>query len=143
MSGLYDRLIDELGDDDNGQPAGLTPLDIADLPDPQRQVMFALLRDSRSSSGGVTREALHERFSDFDDLDGVLNELTQNNWLIRQGEAATVRYKVNLRRKRGSTLDGGLWSTLSSRLTDEDKSDKSSDRDQGKDKPGPPVASDW
>jgi hypothetical protein len=140
MSGLYDRLIDQLDDEDNGQPAGLTPLDIAELPDQQRQVMFALLRDSRASSGGVTREALYERFGDFDDLDGVLNELTQNNWLIRQGEAAIVRYKVNLRRKRGSTLGGGIWSTLSSRLTDEDKS---SDRDQGKDKPDLPAVSDW
>jgi hypothetical protein len=137
MSGLYDRLMDQLGDEDNDQPAGLTPLDIAELPDHQRQVMFALLRDSRASSGGVTLEALHERFGDFQDLDGVLNELTQNNWLIRQGEAATVRYKVNLRRKRGSTLGGNFWSSLSSRLADEDDS---SDRDEGKGKPAP---SDW
>jgi hypothetical protein len=140
MSGLYDRLSDQLDDDDNGQPAGLTPLDIAELPDQQRQVMFALLRDSRAAAGGVTREALYERFGDFDDLDGVLNELTQNSWLIRQGEAATIRYKVNLRRKRGSTLGGGIWSTLSSRLTDEDKS---SDRDKGKGKPDLPAVSDW
>jgi hypothetical protein len=54
MSGLYDRLMDQLGDDDNGQPAGLTPLDIADLPEQQRQVMFALLRDSRASAGWAT-----------------------------------------------------------------------------------------
>ncbi len=137
MSGLYDRLMDQLGDDDDGQPAGLTPLDIADLPEQQRQVMFALLRDSRASAGGVTLDMLQEKLSEIEDLDSVLNDLTQNNWLIRQGEAATVRYKVNLRRKRGSSLGGNIWSSLSSRLADEDKSQ---DRDQGKNKP---ALSDW
>ncbi len=137
MSGLYDRLMDQLGDDDDGQPAGLTPLDIADLPEQQRQVMFALLRDSRASAGGVTLDMLQEKLSEIEDLDSVLNDLTQNNWLIRQGEAATVRYRVNLRRKRGSSLGGNIWSSLSSRLADEDKSQ---DRDQGKNKP---ALSDW
>ena len=129
--------MDQLGDDENGQPAGLTPLDIADLPEQQRQVMFALLRDSRASAGGVTLDMLQEKLSEIEDLDSVLNDLTQNNWLIRQGEAATVRYKVNLRRKRGSSLGGNIWSSLSSRLADEDKSQ---DRDQGKNKP---ALSDW
>jgi hypothetical protein len=140
MSGLYDRLMDQLGDDDSDQPAGLTPLDIADLPEPQRQVMFALLRDSRASASGVTLDVLRAKFSEFEDLDSILDELTQNNWLIRQGEAATIRYKVNLRRKRGSTLSGNIWSSLSSRLADEEKS---SDRDQGKNKPDMPALSDW
>jgi hypothetical protein len=140
MSGLYDRLMDHLDDDDNDQPAGLTPLDIADLPERQRQVMFALLRDSRASASGVTLDALREKFSNVEDLDGILADLTQNNWLIRQGEAATIRYKVNLRRKRGSTLGGSIWSSLSRRLADEDKS---SDRDQEKNKPDMPALSDW
>jgi hypothetical protein len=139
MSGLYNRLMDHLDDDDD-QPAGLTPLDIADLPERQRQIMFALLRDSRASATGVTLDALREKFSDVEGLDSILNDLTQNNWLIRQGEAATVRYKVNLRRKRGSTLSGGIWSTLSSRLSDEDTS---SDHDQEKNKPDMPALSDW
>jgi hypothetical protein len=140
MSGLYDRLMDQLGDDDSDQPAGLTPLDIADLPEPQRQVMFALLRDSRASASGVTLDVLYEKFSEFEDLDSTLDELTKNNWLIRQGEAATIRYKVNLRRKRGSTLGGNIWSSLSSRLADEETG---SDRDQGKNKPDMPALSDW
>jgi hypothetical protein len=132
--------MDQLGDDDSDQPAGLTPLDIADLPEPQRQVMFALLRDSRASASGVTLDVLYEKFSEFEDLDSTLDELTKNNWLIRQGEAATIRYKVNLRRKRGSTLGGNIWSSLSSRLADEEKG---SDRDQGKNKPDMPALSDW
>ncbi len=71
MSGLYDRLKDQLGNDDDDQPGGLTPLDIADLPDEQRQVMFALLRDARASAGGIALAALQEKLSEIDGLDSV------------------------------------------------------------------------
>ena len=94
MSGLYDRLNDQLGKDDDNQPAGLTPLDIADLPDGQRQVMFALLRDSRSSGDGVSADVLREKLPQVEGLAAVLDELTRNSWLIRLGEAPNVRYKV-------------------------------------------------
>ncbi len=121
MSGLYDRLNDQLGKDDDNQPAGLTPLDIADLPDGQRQVMFALLRDSRSSGDGVSADVLREKLPQVEGLAAVLDELTRNSWLIRLGEAPNVRYKVNLRRKRGSSLGGGIWSSLSNRLAEEEQ----------------------
>jgi hypothetical protein len=141
MSGLYDRLMDQLDDDDNEQPAGLTPLDIAELPEGQRQVMFALLRDTRAATNGVTVEALQEKLGPVEGLDGVLNDLTRNSWLIRLGESPNVRYKVNLRRKRGSTLGGSIWASLSSRLADEDKGQE---QDQSKhNKPDLPALSDW
>jgi len=136
MSGLYDRLMDQLGKEDDNQPAGLTPLDIADLPDGQRQVMFALLRDSRSAGDGVSADALREKLPQVEGLAAVLDELTRNSWLIRLGEAPNVRYKVNLRRKRGSSLGGGLWSSLSNRLAEEDKG-----QDAGT--PDLPSVSDW
>jgi hypothetical protein len=140
MSGLYDRLMDQLGDEDNDQPAGLTPLDIAELPEEQRHVMFSLLRDTRASSSGMSVEALRDRLGEVEGLDGILHELTQSNWLIRLGEAPNVRYKVNIRRKRGSTLGGNIWASLSSRLADEDSSQ---DQDQGSSKPDLPALSDW
>ena len=136
MSGLYDRLNDQLGKDDDNQPAGLTPLDIADLPDGQRQVMFALLRDSRSSGDGVSADVLREKLPQVEGLAAVLDELTRNSWLIRLGEAPNVRYKVNLRRKRGSSLGGGIWSSLSNRLAEEQES-----QDTGT--PDLPSLSDW
>jgi hypothetical protein len=134
MSGLYDRLKDQLGNEDDNQPTGLTPLDIADLPDGQRQVMFALLRDSRSSGDGVTAGVLREKFPQVDGLAAVLDELTRNSWLIRLGEPPNERYKVNLRRKRGSSIGGGLWSSLSHRLAEEDQRQDTGDL---------PRMSDW
>jgi hypothetical protein len=136
MPGLYDHLKDQLGNDDENQPTGLTPLDIADLPDAQRQVMFALLRDNRSSANGLSADLLREKLPGAEGLAAVLDELTLNSWLIRLGEAPNVRYKVNLRRKRGSSLGGGLWSSLSRLLAEEDSS-------QDTDSPDRPSLSDW
>lgn len=137
MSGLYDRLMDQLGDEDNEQPAGLTPLDIAELPEPQRQVMFSLLRDIRASAGEVTPEILRAKLGEIEGLDAVLDELTKNSWLIRLGEAPNIRYKVNFRRKRGSKLGGSLWANLSDRLADEGQQESKND------KPDLPALSDW
>ena len=54
MSSLYDRLTDKIGDE---KTEGITPLDIADLPEPLKQVMFSLLRDPHSNSEGVLLDA--------------------------------------------------------------------------------------
>jgi hypothetical protein len=83
---------------------------------------------------------LQEKLGEVEGLGGILDELTQNNWLIRMGEAPNIRYKVNIRRKRGSTLKGNIWASLSSRLADEDQSQ---DQDQGKSKPDLPTFTDW
>lgn len=115
MPGLYDRLADQLGDE-NDKPTGLTPLDIADLPDDQRRVMFALLRDPNASSRGLALETLQQKLSDLEDLPAILAELSKNNWLIIMGEVPNERYKVNLRRKRGSDLGANLWASLANRL---------------------------
>jgi hypothetical protein len=52
------------------------------------------------------------------DLDTALDMLTQQFWLIRLGEGERATYKVNLRRKSGSALEGGVWSALESKLKD-------------------------
>jgi hypothetical protein len=132
--------MDQLGDEDNDQPAGLTPLDIAELPEGQRQVMFSLLRDTRASASGMSMESLRDKLGEVEGLDGILHELTQSNWLIRLGEAPNVRYKVNIRRRRGSTLGGSIWASLSNRLADEDRNQ---DQDQGRSKPDLPALTDW
>jgi hypothetical protein len=133
MSGLYDRLLNQIGDE-NDKPAGLSPLDIADLPNDQRQVMLWLLRNSAAPTNGVPHAALRDQFEDLKDLKSVLDDLTTNSWLIRLGEPPNDRFKVNLRRKRGSS---SLWTSLSNRLADEDSDDQTTG------KPGLPVLSDW
>jgi hypothetical protein len=110
--------MDQLGDEDD-KPTGLTPLDIAGLPDDQRKVMFGLLRDPVAAADGLTLEALEAKYGDLEDLSGVLDDLTRQSWLIALGEPP--RYKVNLRRKRGSKYASNLWSSLSDRLTGDEE----------------------
>jgi hypothetical protein len=129
--------MDQLGDEESSQPTGLNPLDMAELPDEQRQVMFAMLRDNRAKADGLTVEMLREKFDEVERLDEILTELTHHSWLIRLGEGSNVRYKVNLRRRRGSKLGGGLWASLSSRLDDD------AGESPPKAKPDLPSTSDW
>lgn len=116
MPGIFDRLQDQLDDD---QPQGISPMDIVDLPDAPRQVMKLLLRDRTASSEGITLEALQEKLPGVDDLPAVLGELAASNWLIVSGEPPAVRYKINLRKKRG-TLTSDLWSSVAGRLIDDE-----------------------
>jgi hypothetical protein len=50
------------------------------------------------------------------DLDAALDTLTQQSWLIRLGTGEHAIYKVNLRRKLGSTLASGIWNNLDAKL---------------------------
>ncbi|MCI0709347.1 MAG: hypothetical protein L0154_04210 [Chloroflexi bacterium] len=113
---LYDRLTNQIGDDDEPR-GGLTPLDIADLPAAQRKVMFSLLRDTKAATEGITRATLFEKLDAPDDFEETLNSLVTNGWLIAVGEEDSRRYKVNIRRKRSSSLSFGIWSSLSERIT--------------------------
>lgn len=115
MPGLYDRLQDHLKDD---QPTGLSPLDLTELPDAQRKVMFFMLREARTATGEVERTTLETHFKgrEVDDLGATLDALTQVGWLIVLGEAPSIRYRVNFRHKRSSQLSVNLWSTLNDRL---------------------------
>ncbi|HVO44609.1 MAG TPA: hypothetical protein VMT34_18410 [Aggregatilineales bacterium] len=146
MSGLYDRLRAQIGGDDDDGPSGLTPLDIADLPTQQRQVMFVLLRDPQASTEGITLEALQERMEDIDALADILADLTKNGWLVPYGEPPGIRYKVNLRRKRGGGLEGNLWASLSDHLADdidEPVEGHPEDRDEDQRQSDFPAMSDW
>lgn len=116
MPGLYDRLQNQLDDEDDDKSSGITPLDIADLPEHQRRVMLTLLRDPRSTSDGTSEETLIRKFGETDELFGTLNELLSEGWLIMRGEPPQVRYKINLRRKRGSS--GSMWTALSDYLNE-------------------------
>lgn len=144
MSGLYDRLKAELGDDDARRPAGLTPLDIADLPENQRQVMFGLLRDSTAASTGLPEDTVYERYAALEGLDGILAELTRHGMLIQMGEPPHVRYKVNLRHRKTRTLSANIWASLSDHLAHELDAGESPDDDATRPpRPSLPSMSDW
>jgi hypothetical protein len=147
MSGVYDQLAAKLGGDDQDKPAGLSPLEMADLPEAQRQVMFGLLRDTDAPTAGMTLEGLRAKFSHVDGLADVLADLTKNGWLIRLGESPHVHYRVNLRRKRAASLGANVWALLSVRLSksgDEEKGESAA-QPPDSDPPNPsfPTLKDW
>lgn len=143
MSGLYDQLAAKLGNDDQDKPAGLSPLEIADLPDEQRQVMFGLLRDTNAATGEITLEALQEKFPRLERLSEVLADLTKNGWLIKLGELPHVRYRVNLRRKRAASLGANVWASLSDRLSKGSEADTAPSSSPDQPKPSFPALKDW
>jgi hypothetical protein len=91
---------------------GLNPLDIADLPEDQQRIILTLLRDADASEDGSTLDYIQEKLGDMDNLLDVLDELTESNWLITQGDPPDIYYRVNFRRKRKGTLRSNLWSAL-------------------------------
>jgi hypothetical protein len=117
MPGLFDRLQREI--ESKQQEGGITALDLADLSPSLRKIMRLMLRELQMNyprlcevMDGVPEA---ERLSHAD-LDAALENLTKQFWLIRLGEGERAIYKVNLRRKSGSTLETGIWNNLDARL---------------------------
>ena len=122
MPGVFDRLSKGL--EDKKKEGGITPLDLADLPPALRKIMRLMLREIQLDYNKLcdTMDAMpeNERLSR-NDLDDALSNLTNQFWLIRIGEGQKAIYKVNLRKKAGSTLAGGIWDSLDTKLKGSDK----------------------
>lgn len=86
---------------------GVSPLDIAGLPDEQKRILLAMLRDSEES----TLAELEERFADEANLAEVLDELIDQQWLVASGDPP--KYKINLQRKKSRRLSNDIWSAIS------------------------------
>ena len=118
MSGVFDRLQSQLSSSDD--EGGITPLDLAELPPVLRKIMRLMLREIEMSYSDLCEAA--KALPEADSLspaefDKALDALSNQGWLIKMGEE-NVTYRVNLRRKAGSTL--GLWATLQSRIEESD-----------------------
>ena len=117
MPGVFDRLQREI--ENKQQDGGITALDLADLQPSLRKIMRLMLRELQMNYPRLC-EAMEdmsqaERLNRAD-LDAALDTLTKQFWLIRLGEGERAIYKVNLRRKSGSTLADGIWSNLDAKL---------------------------
>ncbi len=117
MPGIFDRLQKEI-ENKQGE-GGITALDLADLPPALRKIMRLMLRELQLSYPQLTEAAAS--FPDSEkiqhkDLDEALDTLTNQGWLIRIGQGEKAIYKVNLRKKAGSTIASGIWNTLDSKL---------------------------
>lgn len=115
--GVFDRLQRQL--DDKSQDGGISPIDIASLPPALRRIMRLMLRELEMNRAGLLEavQAMDEpdRLST-DELDQALDELSKQQWLIRFGEGERASYKVNLRRKAGSTLSSSIWASLEDKI---------------------------
>lgn len=119
MPGVFDRLQREI--ENKQQDGGITALDLADLPPALRKIMRLMLREVQLSypnlRGAIDAMPEADRFNPTD-LNNALDMLTRQSWLIRIGEGERAIYKVNLRRKSGSTLSAGIWASLDDKLKD-------------------------
>jgi hypothetical protein len=119
MPGVFDRLQNQI--EDKQKEGGITALDLADLPPALRKIMRLMLRELQMPYPRLleTMQKLPEKERmEPADLDHALKVLTEQGWLIRIGQGPRAIYKVNLRRKAGSTLAQGIWSTLDEKLKD-------------------------
>ncbi|MGZ6347555.1 MAG: hypothetical protein ACXWNC_08335 [Anaerolineales bacterium] len=119
MPGVFDRLQKEI--ENKQSEGGITALDLAELPPALRKIMRLMLRELELNYPQLleTLRSLPdtERMQP-KELDEALEVLTRQSWLIRIGEGKKAIYKVNLRRKTGSTLANGIWNTLDAKLKD-------------------------
>jgi hypothetical protein len=117
MPGVFDRLKKEI--ENKQEEGGITALDLADLPPALRKIMRLMLRELQLNYPQLTTAVASlpdaERLP-HKDLDEALDVLTNQGWLIRIGQGEKAIYKVNLRRKAGSTVASGIWSSLDSKL---------------------------
>lgn len=132
MSDLFDRLQNEL--DIRAKEDGITPLDLAELPTPLRRIMRKMLRAielDKNEIGMIFNDLPAEERNEVKNLDDALKILTKQGWLISLGESDNTRYKVNLRRKRGSELAADIFNKLDEQLSQrqEEESKKESDEE--------------
>jgi len=114
MPGVFDQLSAQFQE---GDGAGLSPLDLADLPGDQKVIMLTLLRDSASGFDGVSADVLRSKVEGkVEQFDQTVDMLAQQGWLIAMGEPSNARYRLNFRAKRGSHSSFNLWTILSDRL---------------------------
>ena len=123
MPGVFDRLQKEI--EDKQPEGGITALDLAELSPSLRRIMKLMLRELQMDYPRLceTMDSFpsEERLSR-PELDEALATLTQQAWLMRIVTGPRAIYKVNLRKKSGSTLASGIWASLNSKLkSDPDK----------------------
>ena len=126
MTGLFDKLQNEI--ENRKGDGGISPLDLAELPSQLRKIMRYMLREVE-----VTFDHLWEHAESLaeaeamtkDELSGAIKTLTKQGWLISMGEKEKTKYRVNLRRKRGSNLPGSIWAALDDKIEQRDKADSS------------------
>ena len=117
MSGVFDRLQRQI--EDKRQEGGITALDLAELSPPLRKIMRLMLRQIQMTYTDLCTAMQEWPENDrmpIQALSEALDVLTNQYWLIRLGQGERATYRMNLRRKAGSTLAQGIWASLDAKL---------------------------
>ena len=134
MSGVFDRLTNKLGGDDDSSK-GPSPIELAGLPQVQRTIMRTLLRELEMTDSALRQmlgELPEDKRPSEDDIAEAIKELTRDGWVIKMGEGQVITYKANFRRRAPSTLAKSIWSALDSKIEDTVKQRSQSPDDSDK-----------
>ncbi len=114
---VFDRLQKQL--DIQKREHGISALELADLPPNLRKIMRLMLREVvlkyTDLCHAVEAMPAANRLSK-PELDSALKTLVEQNWLLCTGEGEFLSYRVNLRRKAGSSLNKDIWASLDNRI---------------------------
>jgi hypothetical protein len=114
MPGLFDRLQDEIQHRD--KVAGLSPVDLLDMPDAPRRILLLLMRQGEMTLPALAA-ALGPDGEDAAALEAALADLARQAFVLRRevaGQAPSYRTSFGQRRRRDLPL--GLWSMLEGRV---------------------------
>ncbi len=128
MSGLFDRLQNEI--ESSEKEGGISPLDLADLSPLLRKIVRKMLREVEMTFDELWEyiQSLPEESQiNQSELSKTMETLSKQGWAISMGESNDMRYKINLRRKPGSTLAKGIWSALDDKIEKRSKGDLETD----------------
>jgi hypothetical protein len=117
MSTVFDRLQNQLNI--KKRENGISALELRDLPPGLRQIMRLMLREIVMKSDQISQAV--ETFPEANRmspaaLQAALAELVKQHWLLTSGEGEFLSYRVNLRRKAGSSLGQDIWASLDARM---------------------------
>ncbi len=116
MPGIFDRLQKKI--EIQQKADGITSMDMAELSPSLRRIVKLLLREPMDYPHlyvAMNELPLDERLSP-ENFSQALDTLTKQFWLRRIGTGECAIYKVNLRRRSGTSLPAGIWGTLDTKL---------------------------
>ena len=117
MPGIFDRLQKQL--EIRKHEEGISAIELTDLPPNLRKIMRLMLREVvikyTDLWAAIEQMDAKSRLSRAE-LDSALNQLVEQNWILRSGKDEFTSYRVNLRRKAGSQLSQDIWAALDSKI---------------------------
>lgn len=125
MPGLFDRLQSEI--EGRERQAGLSPVDLLDLPDAGRRVVQLLARQ-----GELADAAIAEGLGlDAPALEPVLADLVERGFILRRAIRGIPHSRTYFGQRRAREVPLNIWDTLAERTAPEDTASQGAPRSPG------------